>query len=287
MTIEQLWPMICRTTADGTRGTGFLVGKQKVLTCAHCLGSEESSVKSVELYFSRWSEEKRKVRAQVIKVDWENDVALLQPDVLVEEWLPLAKAKERDEWCLLGHPSQVGSDGVVICGKIIDISARAFDKSVLQLETPPARDFDRVQGASGSPIVVDGHVVGMLTRQLLGRGEEGIRPVFDVLYALPVDWLAQLLGISIDTPGTPPIAQPVIAQPVNEGELSRRLQLELKMSRQEYELKLQVIEAINDSILTCLDPSKMPILKLQLEKAEKEIKQIEDKIESILSGKKR
>ena len=197
---KDVWKSICQTIVPGKKGTGFLVGPDTILTCAHCLGSKDNYSKDVSLYFSRWPEGQREVLSICEQINWEHDFAVLKlKDAKAERWLSLTKAKKGADWSLYGHPKSVGKDGAVLGGKILDLNARAYGKPVLQLEVPPMNESDSVQGASGSPILVEGQVVGMLTQQLLKRTPDTSEPQssLSTVYALPSQRITEPTGLRL------------------------------------------------------------------------------------------
>jgi hypothetical protein len=218
MTLEELRLVVARTTAvlpEGPiHGTAFLVSKTHILTCAHCLGEEAEHAREVALDFSRWPPNVRLQRARLVEVDWKRDVALLaltgkpaahspreQPEDADGHRSDLTPAPEAPtpppplarnaplmkEWLSFSHPTPVGTDGIVLTGVVLDPDGRAYDKPAIQLHCNQAQD--KVRGASGSPVLVDGCIVAILTKQLLvyaGR-EDTLAPAYHTVYALALE----------------------------------------------------------------------------------------------------
>ncbi len=187
------------------QGTAFLVSKNIVVTCAHCLGTKESFVTQVDLHFSCWSQNRDQIGVVIEPIDWEIDIALvrLQKEAQVD---PLPWAEEPQgltKWESFGHPQQVLTDGIVFSGEVKDANALFFDQHVLQLHCAEARD--KVGGASGSPVVVGGEIVGVLTHQLLQRAADGMEkvPAFEALYALPLESVLQAPWFASHVPTKP------------------------------------------------------------------------------------
>ncbi|MFP5287618.1 MAG: trypsin-like peptidase domain-containing protein, partial [Thermoanaerobaculia bacterium] len=200
MTLELLKATVARTRTipvgdDEPRlGTAFLVSRRLLLTCAHCLGSQGRAASEVELQFSRWAPAAKPPTAKVVHANWDLDVALLD---LGEEApvdpLPLTgRGTNGDSWESFGHPLQVGTDGIKFSGKVADARALSYGKDAMHLHCQEAAD--RVHGASGSPVMIDGQIAGIFTKQLLEYASGGVpgelKPAFQAVYALPIDALA-------------------------------------------------------------------------------------------------
>ncbi|MBR0778789.1 trypsin-like peptidase domain-containing protein [Bradyrhizobium diazoefficiens] len=187
------------------QGTAFLLSREQVLTCAHCLGDRSGYAATAKLHFSEWEDPDRQREATVQYVNWDTDVALLsfKKPAPVEPMPRACRGERGDEWEGFGYPAPVGTDGHTFDGTIANPRARHYNQDVMQLSCGLARD--QLGGASGTPIAAYGHIVGMLTNQLLGysAGPQTVMPVFDTVYALPIE---RLLASEEFGPAVTPVA---------------------------------------------------------------------------------
>lgn len=242
--LEQLKHLVARTTAQlehweaPIKGTAFLITKTHALTCAHCLrpkGSDDWAPK-VTLHFSRWGSAGEQRDAHVIgEPDWERDIAVLQ---LAEEStldvIPFTlalNAARSIRWETFAHPRPGADAGIVMDGTIQDPRAylphRKSRLSVIQLTCNQAQD--RINGASGAPVVVDDLIVGMLNNQLVAEQQPEshrsevpptYKPVYSTAYALPIEAMQDFLcaacpGLQVRPPvaGSPRVEPPLSLVP--------------------------------------------------------------------------
>jgi ankyrin repeat protein len=190
MSLSALKRIVARLTRDRLQGTAFLVGKKYALTCAHCLGEDEHDEKRrgpIWLNFNWWNDKKRKCNASVEQIDWDLDIALLSLDEEAPvDLLSLATNADIEKfWTAFGYPELTGDDGFPLKGVVRDPEARAYDRPALLLKCDEGAD--KINGASGSPIMVDDQIVGILTNQLLRYNASGDKvPAFAAAYACPL-----------------------------------------------------------------------------------------------------
>ncbi len=197
MTLDEFKLTIARTTGESLdQGTAFLISETHALTCAHCVKlGEGQAAETVSLYFSCW-EDGNETSASVDAVDFDQDVALLRLDkpAPVTVFPRSAKPPNEARWKTFGHPAPTGKHGLVIDGTVMDVNASTGSKlkrRVMQLRCRDAADA--VSGSSGSPVLVKGHIVGMITNQAMmyyreSPGEaRGVKPAYNALYALTLE----------------------------------------------------------------------------------------------------
>jgi len=195
--LKRLKRIVARLTRGQRRGTAFLVGKKHVLTCAHCLGDDKGDEirgGPIRLHFDWWNDKKHNCIASIEQIDWDIDIALLKLDEEAPvDLLPLATSVEnKKEWAAFGYPVPTGHDGFTLAGLVRDPEALICGATALQLKCDEGAD--KINGASGAPIMVDDQIVGILTNQLLryndpsGDGVPGVDtvPVFRAVYAYPL-----------------------------------------------------------------------------------------------------
>lgn len=199
MTLDDLKLTVARIAGAGVGGTAFLISATRALTCAHCVTDAAGNVaEAVNLYFSTWDDERER-HAQVEAVDRHRDVALLRfaRPTPVPACPRAENAANGSQWHSFGHPAPRGNKGIAIRGTVVDKNSFTEKRSVtaIQLECPYARDS--LHGASGSPVLVDGRIVGMISNQPKKWGKPDVRgnreaePAFGTLFAIP---MAQVAG---------------------------------------------------------------------------------------------
>lgn len=204
MNLAELKLTVARTTGAGIpTGTAFLVSPTHALTCAHCVVDTTGAVvDAVDLLFSQWGQT---TTAAVDLCDRERDVALLR----LREPLGVSAGQRSRmpmngaQWQAFGYPAASGERGLVIGGDVVDNDARtgqSVARHVMQLRCHEAGD--EVHGVSGSPVFVDGVIVGMITNQAKKWGKpsaDGRReaePTFGALFALSMAHIASASKIS-------------------------------------------------------------------------------------------
>ena len=185
--LPTLKPLVARLTTAGSakEGTAFLIDTNTALTCEHCLS--ESTAVAPTLTFEHWPGGETLRETTVVR-DKQRDVAVLRLTIPAPEGLyyfPLAtNALRGDEWASFGYPELLKPDPLPMGGIIPDEASSHFDHPRVQLRTDLADD--RVNGMSGSPVVSEGRIVGMVANQP-GRvdliGEK--HGTFRIVYAIP------------------------------------------------------------------------------------------------------
>lgn len=187
MSVKQLQSVVARTaTSTGVRGTAFLISNTHALTCAHCLGeTAQTAVHQVDLHFSDWSSG-QDVTATVVQQDWALDVVLVPLSYAVDEGA---------DWWSFAYPYPVENDGFTLTGQVVNPQARSYSRHAMQLNCDQAKD--KVNGASGGLVMVDGNIVAMLNEQLLEYTDTAdTTPVFGALYGVPLSQLATVYWLS-------------------------------------------------------------------------------------------
>jgi hypothetical protein len=159
-------------------GTGFFIGPKVVATCAHVLGTSKSVVlrhQQGQILGRAELKSRGKFSGTGLTND---DWALLAFDGEVFDWLEVGEADRHDRWTAIGFSGEGRGDALTLSGEVTEVDGR------LQLFCQEASDSRFVvSGASGSPVVADGLVVGMLSGGL--RGEKG-GTKGGILHAVPM-----------------------------------------------------------------------------------------------------
>lgn len=187
--------------AGDARGTGFLVAPQYILTCHHVVRDVVDT--RVVASFPHGRHE-----ASVELLDAVNDCALLRLSrpVAPSEAQPLplatAAAAKGSAWDGYGFPAVTGQAGLLIDGQLQD--PFGLDPALRQAVVLRSANITAgawLHGFSGSPVVVEGAVVGQM-RQIIPDASGGAQ--LAVLYACPASVLAGLLRQRVE----PSIAAP-------------------------------------------------------------------------------
>lgn len=196
--------------AGDARGTGFLVTPVYLLTCYHVV--REVGDGRVVASFPHGQKE-----AAIELIDAVNDCALLRlaqpvaPDEAQPLPLATAAAAKGCAWEGYGFPAVTGQAGLLIDGQLQDPSG--LDPGLRQAVVLRSANITAgawLHGFSGSPVVVDGAVVGQM-RQIIPDATGGAQ--LAVLYACPAGSLADLLRQRVELSSIAP-SQPGRSQPV-------------------------------------------------------------------------
>jgi tetratricopeptide (TPR) repeat protein len=200
-------------SADGSTGSGYLVAPNRVATAWHVVRSwEKGETRSVIIGV----DPRQVCQAQLVAADELADAALLALEVAVDSApLPVATGLLRKaEWDGFGYPALANKidqpPGLAINGHVQDPSTRTDrgQKAVLLYsENIAAGRASPLHGFSGSPVTVDGAVIGHLIKHIGDTDDPG-RAAYGFVYACPIAAVAALLG---DTPVT---RQPIEQTPI-------------------------------------------------------------------------
>lgn len=195
-------PSVALIRAGPATGTGYLVAPDRVATCWHVVSPAGPSG-TVALEFESGS-----VSATVIARDEEHDAAVLAlaEPVMAVPVLPLGGAVGwKNAWDAFGYPGVGGGAGVPLEGVVTRPDGRDDARRpaiVLRCEEIAAGLAAPAGGFSGSPVVVNGAVIGHLKRIIADKDFRG-RPCFGLVWATPASAVAALLGQRL-APAQPP-----------------------------------------------------------------------------------
>lgn len=178
-----------RLTAGITQGTGFLVSAERLLTCNHVILEARQGLIVVDFPHGRYE-------ARVEHVDTINDCALLLLDrqVPASDAQPLSlsqgRAPKGATWQGYGFPSVAGHGGLLMDGRVQDPQGQDQAlRPALVLQSDNITSGSQLEGFSGSPVLVDGTVVGQM-RTIIP--DEAGRAQMSIVYACPADLFTDL-----------------------------------------------------------------------------------------------
>jgi len=206
--------------AGGQKGTGYLVAPDRVATCWHVVKEIPEGDRCTISF------DGPPLEATVLRTDKPADAAILTLTAPLSGVTPLPLAgscKWKAAWDGYGYPGVAGEAGVPIEGIVTDpdgLDDRKLPAIVLRSPEVAAGMATPVHGFSGSPVLVDGAVIGHLKRVIQDPGQPG-RPAFGLLWATPSREVLKLLGVEPARPvidSRPPPAPAETLAPVGKGE---------------------------------------------------------------------
>ena len=190
---------IAKIEVGGSRGTGFVVGSGLVLTAMHVVGNRRERTiypGPYELTFPGG-----KATATIHGKHWAPvaDWALLQCDDIPSGVRPLRLAEldsSEGIWDTFGFP-EANPYGMVQRGTVRNRHATLQGADAYQLysEEAAAGNGAPVSGLSGGPVVVEGHVVGLMRFALM----KDTQAVAGTLYACPAALVVEGCGGLLET----------------------------------------------------------------------------------------
>lgn len=183
-------------------GTGYLVAPQRIGTALHVVND--------------WAAEERypvvlgnggpTVNARLLAQDPATDAAVLEFKEVVDiEPLPVADSLKPDvAWKGYGFPglaqkSEATPTGLPIDGQVKDpLTNNDIGQSAILLYSPEvaAGNASPLHGFSGSPVIVEGALVGHLTKHI-GDPDDKTRAAFGFVFACPIRAVVNLLDVRL------------------------------------------------------------------------------------------
>ncbi|WP_194758341.1 serine protease [Priestia megaterium] len=155
---------------ENESGTGFLIQDKLVLTALHTV-SEYTSDSSISITFPYSDFSKEEVYAKVIDYDEDLDIALLELDIEFKYDVYLninvSKIAENETWQTFGFPISKWTPGSRLTGYILRSD---IENEQLLWDTDLFCDqkLERFDGFSGSPLVIEGCIKGIILQELDG-----------------------------------------------------------------------------------------------------------------------
>jgi hypothetical protein len=193
---------------DGkTVGTGFLVAKDLVVTCAHVI--TDAGVVDGDTIQVQFTHRTEKIDATVVPEFWldieKGDVAILRLATVPEGVIPLRLAPaagyrvgSATPFHSFGYAIAADVQGIIANGKI---DGYLIEHKLLQLQTPQAD-----HGISGAPVLTaDDGVVGMITKGHIKPGRNQ-----HTTFATPSETIWQICPQLKPAPSIPPQRNPIV-----------------------------------------------------------------------------
>ncbi len=197
------------TCDDGSVGTGYFVTTDRVVTCEHVVRRVKKDGHVSLSLFDGSSQE-----AALERVDPFTDVAMLRLSRSAPAVTPLrvvGDVERNRPFELVGFPAVLGGNPLLLKGYVHDPvgrDRRGASAIVLFSDMVAAGQGALMHGYSGSPVVVDGVVVGHLGRVLSDSAAERPSAELGLVFATPGREVLRFLNW-----GAPPAAAAGPAQP--------------------------------------------------------------------------
>jgi tetratricopeptide (TPR) repeat protein len=200
-------------SSDGSSGSGYLVAPNRVVTAWHVVRSwQKRKAQSVIIGV----DPRRVCQAALVAADEAADAALLAIDAAVDNApLPIATGLVRKVvWDGYGYPAVANKidqpPGLAIDGHVQDPSTfteRGQKAVLLYSENIAAGRASPLRGFSGSPVTVDGAVIGHIIKHIIDT-DDPARAAYGYVYACPIAAVVALLG------NVPVTTQPIAPAPI-------------------------------------------------------------------------
>lgn len=165
--MSQIKANIASLKCGSQMGTAFLISKDKALTALHCIEEYREDV-DVELTFKHLENEifvKATPLNMVTSIENNLDVIVLEleKEVLGQEYFQLSEEviPRKEKWQTYGYPQIESQDGIELEGEVIyeknEKDPEDYDLVLQYDETLPG-----TEGLSGSPLIINGQVKGII-----------------------------------------------------------------------------------------------------------------------------
>ncbi|MCC6589503.1 MAG: DUF4071 domain-containing protein [Bryobacterales bacterium] len=203
--LESIKSAIARVICGAEQGTAYLVSPTRLVTCYHVVS--QGGAVAVTMGGA-------KLTAKVVFPTDDAEMALADAaDTAVLELsqpvtatpFDVAPYGQEGRWRTYGFPALADGTGLPLEGSVLDSNGLDVNQQsamVLYSDQIAAGMAAPVGGFSGSPVLVDGIVVGHLKRVLSERDKPG-RPVLGLLFATPAKDIAKLANLTIAAVAAP------------------------------------------------------------------------------------
>jgi len=182
-------------TTPTMQGTAYLIAVDRVATAFHLF--QETDIGLIDQSTVRFQGTERKATLQTFNEKSDCAILSLNEPLPDRKHLMLGGAvKWKATWDCYGFPNVGKGTGVTLGGIVSDPDAiDDLDRPVIELSSPDvaAGMASPIHGFSGSPVVVDGLVVGHLKR-FLSDPDNPTRPAYGKVYATRSECVSSLLS---------------------------------------------------------------------------------------------
>lgn len=159
----------CRILCGGESGTGWLIGKDRVVTARHCVLTGIKKGRPVELFFPDSGDVAVVGKIVGESEDWDACLLSLENTPAAEP-LPtsLELPREGEAWQTFGYPASKSAIGHRLSGTVAQVLNNPKLKIDIDLSVDPARALKVYNGMSGGAVICDGVVVGIVSKKFDG-----------------------------------------------------------------------------------------------------------------------
>lgn len=176
---KQIKANIAHLKCGNSQGTAFLISSNQAITAFHCIEEYSENI-PIELNFKDTLNPKI-IKATPINMmySFENDLDIivleLEYEVLHQEYLELSQEllSNQSSWKTFGYPQIESIDGIFLEGKIL-YEKRQDTPENYDLVVQTKESITNTEGMSGSPLIVDGKVYGIISYDRNKRNSLGV-----------------------------------------------------------------------------------------------------------------
>lgn len=148
-------------------GTGFLIQNKLVLTALHTV-SEYGDPDNIKITFPYNNFSKEEMSARIIDRDEDFDIAILELNTEFEDDgylnINVSKTAENEKWETFGFPVSKWTPGAKLTGYILRSNIEN-DQLLWDTDLYYDQQFERFDGFSGSPLIVEDYVKGIILQK--------------------------------------------------------------------------------------------------------------------------
>jgi len=166
---DEIRAVTCLVSCDTESGTGWLIGKNTIITARHCVIPGIAEGKSVEVFFRDSEDIAISVKIAAHSEEWDVSLLVLEKEFAGELLrINLDLPREGEAWRAFGFPGSKSDIGHWLRGEISQVLNEPKRKIDVDLSVEPATALRNEKGMSGAAVVCEGQVVGVLTKKFDG-----------------------------------------------------------------------------------------------------------------------
>ena len=159
----------CRIVCGSESGTGWLIGKDRVITARHCIFLNIEKEEPIKLFFPDSADVA--VAGKIVNYSEDWDACILSIDAInAAEPLPvsLELPREGEEWQTFGYPASKPSMRHRLAGTVAQILDTPKRKIDIDLSVDQLTALQACKGMSGGALICKGDAVGIILKKIDG-----------------------------------------------------------------------------------------------------------------------
>jgi len=164
---DKLEKNVCKVISDNGQGTGFLISDKFILTAFHIVnGSDE-----IKVTFDNKEELEVTLHTLIDDKYKKLDIAILELNKSIDFYEDIKivdyKLTPRSHWISRGYPQthDITGTNLIKDENIINQQLKELFEDKIDLQLDLGQTFDSYGGLSGSPLVIDENIVGLINSQ--------------------------------------------------------------------------------------------------------------------------